>query len=63
MGDRPGDQQQIGETWRGGKKYPKPMKVVEGIVERAQFGFAAVARARIDMPDVQAAPEPATRPG
>ncbi len=35
------------------------MQVVERIIERLELGFAAVARARIDVADVETAPEAA----
>ena len=53
--DRSGHQQQIGETRRWREEDSQAMEIIERIVERLQLGFAAVARAGVDMAHVQAA--------
>ena len=60
---RPGHQQKIGKARRGGEEDAEPVQIVERIVQRLQLGLAAVARAGVDVADMQAAPErAASRP-
>ena len=58
VGDGTGDQQQIGKARRRGKENPETVQIVERVVERLQLRFAAVARAGIDMADMQTASKP-----
>jgi hypothetical protein len=59
--DGAGHQQHIGMTRRGDEAQTEPLDVVERVVERVDFEFAAVARAGIDLADRQAAAKPAPR--
>ena len=42
---------------RGDEAKAEPLDVVEGVAERVDLEFAGVARARVDVPDREAAPE------
>ena len=58
-GHRPGHEQHVGVARRSDKTQPEPLEVVEGVIKRMDFEFAAVARAGIDLTDRKAAAEPA----
>ena len=51
--DRPGHQQHVGVPRRGYEAKAEPLEIAEGVAERVDLEFAAVARACVDMPDRQ----------
>ena len=55
MRHRSRDEKQIGETGRRREEDSEAMEIVERVVEGLKLGLAAVARAGVDVADVQAA--------
>ena len=55
---RPGNQQYVGVARRGDEAETEALDVVEGVVERMDLKFAAVARTGIDLANRKAAAEP-----
>ena len=61
LSDGPGDEQHVGVARGRDEMQAEAFEIVERVVERMDFQFAAVARAGVDLANGQAAAKPAAR--